>query len=240
MGVTKKPTEAVAAAVEASMAAASSRSCNEFAANKRGVFFLTFVSYVLFHASRKSFSAIKGEMGDEQWIHSELYSRDQQAEMYGLMDTLFMGFYALGLYISGILGDKHDLRRMIAGGMWATAAISSGWPANVAVMGRWFDQKERGAVLGVWSGNACLGNIVGTALVALMFALVDETVAWKLALVVAAGLVAFHGLIIHFFLYPDPKDVPYRHESLEEASQKWPSRKMTQTKLLLLLTRWRR
>ncbi|EEY69680.1 sugar phosphate exchanger, putative [Phytophthora infestans T30-4] len=185
-------------------------------------------------------------MGDEQWIHSELYSRDQQAEMYGLMDTLFMGFYALGLYISGILGDKHDLRRMIAGGMWATAAIvllfglgaladihalsfyavlwglnglvqSSGWPANVAVMGRWFDQKERGAVLGVWSGNACLGNIVGTALVALMFALVDETVAWKLALVVAAGLVAFHGLIIHFFLYPDPKDVPYRHESLEEA-----------------------
>ncbi|KAI9982363.1 hypothetical protein PInf_008300 [Phytophthora infestans] len=246
MGATKKPTEAVAAAVEASMAAASSRSCNEFAANKRGVFFLTFVSYVLFHASRKSFSAIKGEMGDEQWIHSELYSRDQQAEMYGLMDTLFMGFYALGLYISGILGDKHDLRRMIAGGMWATAAIvllfglgaladihalsfyavlwglnglvqSSGWPANVAVMGRWFDQKERGAVLGVWSGNACLGNIVGTALVALMFALVDETVAWKLALVVAAGLVAFHGLIIHFFLYPDPKDVPYRHESLEEA-----------------------
>ncbi|KAG1690859.1 hypothetical protein DVH05_027461 [Phytophthora capsici] len=242
----KKPTEAVAAAVEASVSAASSRGCREVAANKRGVFFLTFFSYVLFHASRKSFSAIKGEMGDEQWIHSTIYSKDQQAEMYGLMDTLFMGFYALGLYVSGILGDKHDLRRMIAGGMWATAAItllfglgaladihalsfyavlwglngliqSSGFPANVAVMGKWFDQKERGAVLGVWSGNACLGNIVGTALVAVMFAILDKTVAWKIALIVSAVFVAFHGLIIHFFLYPDPKDVPYRHESLEEA-----------------------
>jgi len=145
-----------------------------------------------------------------------------------------------------MLGDKHDLRRMIAGGMWATAAVvllfglgaladihalsfyavlwglngliqSSGWPSNVAVMGKWFDQRERGAVLGVWSGNACLGNIVGTALVAVMFALYDKTLAWKLALVVAAALVAFHGLVVHFFLYPDPKDVPYRHETLEEA-----------------------
>ncbi|KAE8981012.1 hypothetical protein PR003_g18438 [Phytophthora rubi] len=245
----KKPTTKPAARVEASasaVSASSARSCREFAANKRGVFFLTFFSYVLFHASRKSFSAIKGEMGDEQWLHSTLYARDQQAEMYGLLDTLFMGFYALGLYVSGMLGDKHDLRRMIAGGMWATAAImllfglgaladvhalsfyavlwglngliqSSGWPANVAVMGKWFDQRERGAVLGVWSGNACLGNIVGTALVAVMFELFDKTVAWKVALVAAAALVAFHALLVHLFLYPDPKDVPYRHEALEEA-----------------------
>jgi len=64
---------------------------------------------------------------------------------------------------SGVLGDKYDLRRMIALGMWATAAVvlafglgaladihslafyaalwgingliqSTGWPANVAVM----------------------------------------------------------------------------------------------------------
>lgn len=64
---------------------------------------------------------------------------------------------------SGVLGDKYDLRKMIAGGMWATAGVvlmfglgafadihalsfyatlwglngliqSSGWPSNVAVM----------------------------------------------------------------------------------------------------------
>ncbi|CAH0521175.1 unnamed protein product [Peronospora belbahrii] len=200
----------------------------------------------MFHAIRKSFSSIKGQMGDEQWIHSKVYAKDQQVEMYGLMDTLFMAFYALGLYISGIIGDKNDLRWMITGGMWATAMIgvifglgaladihalsfyavlwglnglvqSSGWPANVAVMGKWFDHTERGAVLGIWSGNACLGNIAGTALVALMFALYDQTVAWKLALLVVSVLAAIHGLLVFLFLYPNPKDIQYRHELLEEA-----------------------
>jgi sugar phosphate permease len=132
-------------------------------ASKTGVFLLTFFSYVMFHASRKSFSAIKGQMSSEQWIHSALYPTEQQAQMYGLLDTLFMGFYAAGLYVSGVLGDNFDLRRIIAGGMWLTAAIvlmfglgafadihslgfyatlwalnglvqSCGWPANVAVM----------------------------------------------------------------------------------------------------------
>lgn len=69
------------------------------AANKSGVFFLTFFSYVMFHACRKSFSAIKGEMSAEQWMRSSVYPSDQQGQMYGLLDTLFMGFYAIGLYI---------------------------------------------------------------------------------------------------------------------------------------------
>uniref|UniRef100_M4BMV9 Major facilitator superfamily (MFS) profile domain-containing protein n=1 Tax=Hyaloperonospora arabidopsidis (strain Emoy2) TaxID=559515 RepID=M4BMV9_HYAAE len=157
-----------------------------------------------------------------------------------------MAFYALGLYISGVLGDKYDLKLLLAGGMWTTAAIlllfglgalanvhalefyaalwalngliqSSGWPANVAVMGKWFNRSERGAVLGIWSGNACLGNITGTALVTLLFLLVDERVAWKLALVVVAALVAGYGLVMYLFLYPDPKDVPYYPEILEDA-----------------------
>lgn len=72
-------------------------------------------------------------------------------------------------------------------------------------------------MLGIWSGNACLGNIVGTGLVALMFAIFDKTLAWKVAMVAAAGLVALHGLVIHFFLVADPKDVLYQHTSLDEA-----------------------
>ncbi|KAJ0401034.1 hypothetical protein P43SY_009914 [Pythium insidiosum] len=132
-------------------------------ASKPGIFTLTFFSYVMFHACRKSFSAIKGEMSSEQWIHSSVYPKEQQAQMYGLLDTLFMAFYAIGLYVSGVLGDNFDLRRIISGGMWLTAIImfmfgfgamahihslgfyatlwalnglvqSSGWPANVAVI----------------------------------------------------------------------------------------------------------
>jgi OPA family glycerol-3-phosphate transporter-like MFS transporter 3 len=72
-------------------------------------------------------------------------------------------------------------------------------------------------VLGIWSGNGCFGNIVGTALVSIMFELFDKHVAWKVALIVVALLVVFHATLIHFFLVPDPKFAPYRHEALEEA-----------------------
>ncbi|RHY65703.1 hypothetical protein DYB34_001510 [Aphanomyces astaci] len=127
------------------------------------VFLLTFFSYVMLHVSRKSFSAIKGEMSKELFMESALIPSTEQGKMYGLMDTLFMAFYACGLYVSGIIGDRFDLRKLLAGGMFITAAImcvfgvsafldirslglyaflwalnglvqSIGWPVNVAVM----------------------------------------------------------------------------------------------------------
>ena len=228
------------------MGAGTSRSVTALSTRRR-VFVLTFVSYALFHANRKSFSAIKGQMGDEQWLHSNVYANDQQVAMFGFLDTIFMGFYALGLFLSGMLGDTYNLRYIIATGMGATALVgfafglgavanvhalsfyavlwglnglfqSTGWPANVAVMGKWFDQTERGAVLGIWSGNACVGNITGTGLVALMFVLLEQTIAWKIALIVAAALAALHGCLVFVLLDPDPQDGPYRHELLEKAS----------------------
>lgn len=72
-------------------------------------------------------------------------------------------------------------------------------------------------MLGVWSGNGCFGNIVGTALVAVMFEFFDKTVAWKVALVSVAVLTALHGVVIFLFLVPDPKFAPYCHKALEDA-----------------------
>ena len=136
------------------------------------VFLLTFFSYAFYHASRKVFSAIKSEMGKREWLHSNYYDLDDQAGMDGLLDTLFMLFYAIGLYISGYIGDRVDSAWLIAVGMGATSFVvflfgfggligihglgyfatiwaingavqSTGWPTNVAVMGRWFGQGER-------------------------------------------------------------------------------------------------
>jgi sugar phosphate permease len=98
-----RPKLKAAQASVATATMATHRPWSQWAASKSGVFLLTFFSYVLFHASRKSFSAIKGEMSSEQWIHSRVYPRDQQAQMYGLLDTLFMGFYALGLYVRCVI-----------------------------------------------------------------------------------------------------------------------------------------
>lgn len=68
------------------------------AATKPGIFFLTFFSFVFFHFGRKSFAAMKGELSAENWMETSLYSKDDQAKMFGLIDTVFMLTYAGGLY----------------------------------------------------------------------------------------------------------------------------------------------
>jgi OPA family glycerol-3-phosphate transporter-like MFS transporter 3 len=58
---------------------------------------------------------------------------------------------------------------------------------------------------------------VGTALVGVMFTLFDKTIAWKLAMIASAALVAVHGTIVYFFLAPDPKQCGYTHEAIGDA-----------------------
>nr|CCA19510.1 sugar phosphate exchanger putative [Albugo laibachii Nc14] len=210
------------------------------AATKPGVFFLTFFSFVFFHFGRKSFAAMKGELSAESWMESSFYSKDDQAKMFGWMDTVFMLTYAAGLYASGFLGDRYDLRKMITIGMLSTSMIlvcfgigafaglhsywyylvlwalngmaqASGFPSNVAVMGKWFSRKERGAILGIWSGNASLGNVLGAAFVALMFYVFEKSIAWKIALMAMALIVAAYAMLIYVFLVPDPKSPLTRH-----------------------------
>lgn len=78
-------------------------------------------------------------------------------------------------------------------------------------------------MLGIWSGNGSFGNIIGAALVAIMFEIFHRTLAWKLALVAVGLLIALYGLLIHFLLVPDPRDAPYQHESLEDAKPETPA-----------------
>eukprot|EP00911_Craspedida_sp_UC1_P000719 UC1_evm1s549 len=114
-----------------------------------------------------------------------------EAERFqGLLDTLFMFAYAIGLYVSGRLGDSFDLRGVLASGMFLAASTvgifgttvyfrlfnpyfygalwvlnglfqSVGWPSAVAVMGNWFGHSQRGFIFGAWSACASVGNIIG-------------------------------------------------------------------------------
>ncbi len=114
----------------------------------------------------------------------------------GTLDTIFLSAYSIGLFISGILGDRFNLRYVLFIGMTTSAlslfifgvvtewlgfynryfyifiwtingfAQSTGWPAVVAVMGNWFGKNGRGLIFGIWSANASLGNIFGALMVA--------------------------------------------------------------------------
>ncbi|XP_027394647.1 sugar phosphate exchanger 3 isoform X5 [Bos indicus] len=175
------------------------------------VFLLTFFSYSLLHASRKTFSNVKVSISKqwtpsafnkstellpvEIWSSNHLFPSAEEATLFlGMLDTIFLFSYAVGLFISGIVGDRLNLRWVLSFGMCSSAFVvfvfgtltewlhfynkglycslwivngllqSTGWPCVVAVMGNWFGKAGRGVVFGLWSACASVGNILGACL----------------------------------------------------------------------------
>ncbi|XP_025147429.1 sugar phosphate exchanger 3 isoform X6 [Bubalus bubalis] len=175
------------------------------------VFLLTFFSYSLLHASRKTFSNVKVSISKqwtpsafnkstellpvEIWSSNHLFPSAEEATLFlGMLDTIFLFSYAVGLFISGIVGDRLNLRWVLSFGMCSSALVvfvfgtvtewlhfynkglycslwivngllqSTGWPCVVAVMGNWFGKAGRGVVFGLWSACASVGNILGACL----------------------------------------------------------------------------
>lgn len=209
------------------------------------VFLLTFFSYSCFHATRKAFSNIKDSMQKEWtnnsvtldppklWEDRHFFKDKHSAEIFlGAMDTTFLLAYAVGLYISGILGDRFNLRKVLASGMCSSAIMvfmfgtvskwigiyniwyygifmalnglfqSTGWPCVVAVMGNWFGKSSRGIVFGIWSANASVGNIIGALQVA---AVLDY--GYEYAMLVPAVVLFAFGILIYFCLIPSPDEI---------------------------------
>ncbi|KAF9621446.1 hypothetical protein IFM89_021485 [Coptis chinensis] len=109
----------------------------------------------------------------------------------GEIDLAFLSVYSLGMYFSGHLGDRLDLRIFLTIGMVGTGLFtmlfgfgywlnihsfyyfliiqtlaglfqSTGWPSAVAVIGNWFRKKKRGLIMGIWNAHTSIGNISGS------------------------------------------------------------------------------
>nr|XP_009001224.1 sugar phosphate exchanger 3 isoform X2 [Callithrix jacchus] len=103
------------------------------------VFLLTFFSYSLLHASRKTFSNVKVSISEqwtpsafntsvelpvEIWSHNHLFPSLEKATLFlGTLDTIFLFSYAVGLFISGIIGDRLNLRWVLSFGMCSSALV---------------------------------------------------------------------------------------------------------------------
>ncbi|XP_064145718.1 sugar phosphate exchanger 3 isoform X3 [Loxodonta africana] len=103
------------------------------------VFLLTFFSYSLLHASRKTFSNVKvsisrqwtptafnksAELPVEIWSSNRLFPSAEEATLFlGTLDTIFLFSYAVGLFISGIVGDRLNLRGFLSFGMCSSALV---------------------------------------------------------------------------------------------------------------------
>ncbi|XP_070784700.1 sugar phosphate exchanger 3 isoform X4 [Enoplosus armatus] len=104
-------------------------------------FLLTFFSYVLLHASRKTFSNVKVSISaqwtpsvqndsapafspGETWEDNRLFADEKQATLFlGVLDSIFLFSYAVGLYLSGVIGDRVNLRYVLCFGLCGSAAV---------------------------------------------------------------------------------------------------------------------
>ena len=220
------------------------------------VFILTFFSYAFYHAIRKTLSNVKSSISDE-WTPCSIYvngtvsqsctpvstwsrqsstsffkDRDEAEEFLGIVDASFLFAYALGLYISGFIADRQDMRLVLSTGMVLTAVVvfifgpvlewsgsysepayislmvlngllqSTGWPCVVAVMGNWFGKGSRGLVLGLWSACQSSGNILGALMVS---AVVDY--GYEYAFLLTSSVLFAGGIVVFFGLVPTPREV---------------------------------
>lgn len=224
--------------------------CASYTHHHVAVFLLTFLSYAFFHATRKTFSNVKSTISDEWspsfhndtvnytkpdhiWNSRHLFNSRKDAEPYlGVLDAVFMISYAVGLYISGMIGDRLNMRLVLSFGMCSSAVMvfvfgvvfewahfynkyvyviiwilngllqSMGWPTVVAIMGNWFGRHSRGLVLGIWSACASVGNIIGAFLVS---GVLDYGYDYAFLL---TSSVLFAGGVINFFgLVSTPKEI---------------------------------
>ncbi|KAL6459949.1 hypothetical protein MHYP_G00317080 [Metynnis hypsauchen] len=213
-------------------------------------FLLTFFSYVLLHASRKTFSNVKVSISaqwtpsvqnasspafspGETWEENKLFADNGEATLFlGALDTIFLFSYAVGLYISGVIGDRLNLRYVLSAGLCGSAVVeflfgtltewlhfynvyfycslwvlngllqSAVWPCVVAVMGNWFGKSGRGFVFGLWSACASVGNILGAFLASSVLKYGYEYAFLVTSVVQFAG-----GVVVFFGLLTSPKEV---------------------------------
>lgn len=214
------------------------------------VFLLTFFSYVLLHASRKTFSNVKVSISAQwtpsvrnssspefspgkTWEDNRLFANEEEATLFlGVLDTIFLFSYAVGLYISGVIGDRLNLRYVLCFGLCGSAIVefvfgtltewlqlysvpvylslwvlngllqSAVWPCVVAVMANWFGKSGRGFVFGLWSACASVGNILGAFLASSVLKYGYEYAFLVTSVVQFAG-----GVVVFFGLLTSPQEV---------------------------------
>ncbi|KAI0499785.1 hypothetical protein KFK09_017993 [Dendrobium nobile] len=226
------------------------------------VLLLTFFAYASYHATRKTTSIVKGvldprttQLGFSPWTRSYFLKAPQQEQqhsklqngwapfdgadgtaMLGQIDVAFLAMYSLGMYFTGHLGDRVDLRILLTVGMVGTGLFtalfgagywlnihsfyyflvvqllagvlqSTGWPSVVAVVGNWFGKSKRGLIMGIWNAHTSVGNIAGS-----LIASTCLSYGWGWSFAVPGILITFVGLMVFFFLPVSPDAIGIEKE----------------------------
>lgn len=146
---------------------------------KGRIFVLTFISYAIYSGTRQPFGITKAALNPDHDKDPDQpgyapFNSDEWGSTYlGACDTTFLSAYAVGLFITGPLGDRVNLRWFLGIGMMGSGLFcflfgagqlmgihnlayflacnlfaglfqATGWPAVVTLMTRWFGKGNRG------------------------------------------------------------------------------------------------
>ncbi len=180
-------------------------------------FVLTWVSYASYYFTRKNLAVVKSRLHDDLGISTF---------QLGCLDTAYLAAYALGQFISGVLGDRLGPRRLLTFGMLGSAVVaavfglsstflpmfvafavnglfqSSGWSGNLKAIQPFLHRSYRGSVMGWWTTNYQAGGLLATALAT--FLLVHR--GWRAAFFLPALEVAAVGLGLYMLLVERPEE----------------------------------
>ncbi|KAJ7416611.1 hypothetical protein BTVI_35173 [Pitangus sulphuratus] len=216
------------------------------------IFSLTFLLYASFHLSRKPISIVKGELhkhcaaSHEVELDSykeyaaqiqpvrkpfntsqcgwEPFDKNNYKQLLGALDYSFLCAYAVGMYLSGLIGERLPIRYYLTGGMLASGLFTAmfglgyfynihnlwfyimaqianglvqttGWPSVVTCIGNWFGKGRRGLIMGIWNSHTSVGNILGSLIAAYWV-----STCWGLSFVVPGVIVAVMGIVCFLFL----------------------------------------
>uniref|UniRef100_A0A3P9KNH0 Glucose-6-phosphate exchanger SLC37A2 n=2 Tax=Oryzias latipes TaxID=8090 RepID=A0A3P9KNH0_ORYLA len=229
------------------------------------ILLLTFLFYTAYHLSRKPISIVKSELhrncstvirppginitDNETWCDWSPFDQDNYQTLFGVLDNSFLVAYAIGMFISGIFGERLPLRYYLSFGMvtsgfftclfglgfyWNIHSLgyyafvqvmnglvqTTGWPSVVACVGNWFGKGKRGFIMGVWNSHTSVGNILGSLIAG---AFVSS--AWGMSFIVPGLIITSTGILCFFFLVEKPEDVncsPPQHHSEKENEETEP------------------
>lgn len=225
------------------------------------ILLLTFLIYTCYHMSRKPISVVKSRLhqncseiiqppnathspNDTTWCNWPPFDQDNYKELLGAVDNAFLVAYAIGMFISGIFGERLPLRYYLSAGMLLSGLFTSlfglgyfwdihmlwyfvliqicnglvqttGWPSVVTCVGNWFGKGRRGLIMGIWNSHTSVGNILGSLIAGIW---VSEQ--WGLSFVVPGVITAAMGIVTFLFLIEYPEDVdcitPQHHGEPDE------------------------
>jgi sugar phosphate permease len=175
----------------------------------------TWLAYATYYLGRKGFSVSKARVVKEVGVGEGTLAA---------IDTGYLAAYAVGQFVSGLIGDRIGARRLVSFGMLFAAltcatfgtaqsgavmlaaftlnglAQSTGWPGTTKGMAEWTRPQRRGAVMGLWCTSYQVGGIVATWFCTLML----SRYGWRSAFFGPALCIAVVGGIVFLTLRPGP------------------------------------